>query len=69
MPFSGEKQGFFVLRQPKTETKTKTKKQQKQIRKFRAKWGGPLGHLTWPLNPPKKNKKKQNNKKQKQKKK
>ena len=19
---------------------------------FRAKWGGPLGHLTWPLNPP-----------------
>ena len=22
---------------------------------FRAKWGGPLGHLTWPLNPPNKN--------------
>ena len=23
-----------------------------------AKWGGPLGHLTWPLNPPKKQKSK-----------
>ena len=40
----------------------KGKKQQKRTKKgrknkrggFRAKWGGPLGRLTWPLNPPKK---------------
>ena len=32
-----------------------------------AKWGGPLGHLTWPLNPPTKNTKKKKTKKNKQK--
>ena len=46
----------------KKNTKKTTKKQkQKNKGGFRAKWGGPLGHLTWPLNPPKK----QNTKKQK----
>ena len=34
---------------------------------FRAKWGGPSGNLTWPLNPPKKTKKKQKNKNKKNK--
>ena len=34
----------------KTKTKQKTNKEG-----LRAKWGGPSGHLTWPLNPPKKN--------------
>ena len=31
----------------------------------RAKWGGPSGHLTWPLNPPKQNKNKKERKKRK----
>ena len=34
------------------------KKNSKKKWRFRAKWGGPLGHLTWPLNPPQKNKNK-----------
>ena len=53
----------------KKKQKNKKQKQQKTTNKwggFRAKWGGPSGHLTWPLNPPKKKtKKKQKNKKQK----
>ena len=68
MPFSGENKVFFVLNNRK-----KTKPPKKQHNKnnknkqggFRAKWGGPSGHLTWPLNPPKKTNKKNKTKKQK----
>ena len=48
--------------------KTKTKTKQNKQGGFRAKWGGPSGHLTWPLNPPKKTKKTKQNPKNKQKK-
>ena len=51
---------------PTTKTKqTETKQKQNKTNKegFRANRGGPLGHLTWPLNPPKK-KTKRNQKKQ-----
>ena len=66
MPFSRGKRGFFcVLKEQRKENnnKTKNKKQKRQtiIKKgFRAKWGLPSGHLTWPLNP--KNKKLKNKK-------
>ena len=69
-PFLGGKQGFFVL-QSKERKGTKTNQKKQKINKFggfRAKWGGPLGHLTWPLNPPKHKKNKNKNKKKKQKK-
>ena len=67
-PFLGGKQGFFVL-QSKERKGTTTNQKKQKINKFggfRAKWGGPLGHLTWSLNPPKQkqNKKKTNKKKQ-----
>ena len=54
MPFSGGKQGFFfrITKQRKEQKQTKKQKNNKEGG-FRAKWGGPLGHLTWPLNPPK----------------
>ena len=46
------------------------KEKQKKGKKggFRARWGGPLGHLTWPLNPPKEkqNRKQKINKNKKQ---
>ena len=44
---------------PTTKTKqTETKQKQNKTNKegFRTNRGGPLGHLTWPLNPPKKKK-------------
>ena len=74
MPFSGGKKTRFFSVLNNQKNKTKKKKQNKKNNKnkkggFRAKWGGPLGHLTWPLNPPKKQKNKTKNKKQKQKKK
>ena len=60
MPFSRGKRSFVL--------KTKKRKQQKTQKKgFRAKWGGPLGHLTWPLNPPKQKTKQKQKKKQKKK--
>ena len=56
---------------PPKKTKNKKKEQPKTKKKkeggFRAKWGGPLGHLTWPLNPPKKHKNKKINKENKRK--
>ena len=66
--FLGEKQ-FFNGRQRKERNKNKTKQTKKnKLGGFSAKWGGPSGHLTWPLNPPRKTKKtnhkKQTNKKQ-----
>ena len=54
MPFWGEKQAVFSIKNKERKAKkTKTKKQ---------KGGGPLGHLTWPLNPRKKKNKKQKQK-------
>ena len=55
-PFLGGKTGFSYWEQRKQRKKTKTK----QIGGFRAKWGGPSGHLTWPLNPSKETKNKTN---------
>ena len=40
---------------PSKAKKGKPKKQTPKKGGFRAKWGGPLGHLTWPLHPPNKN--------------
>ena len=54
-PFLGGKTGFFLLKETKKARQGK-KQKQKKYGGFRAKWGGPLGHLTWPLNPPKKTK-------------
>ena len=42
-----------------------SKKNNKKTKTKRAKWGGPLGHLTWPLNPQKNKTKKQKKTKQK----
>ena len=68
-PFLGGKQGFCLL-ETKERIKNKGKtKPKKQIRRVRAKWGGPSGHLTWPLNPPQKTNKKTKLKKNKHKKK
>ena len=53
-------------RQPKNKNLPKTN--QKTKGGFRAKWGGPLGHLTWPLNLQEKQKTKNSNKPQKNKK-
>ena len=41
----GGGQGFSI--------NNKEKKKQRKTKGFRAMWGGPLGHLTWPLNPQK----------------
>ena len=52
MPSSrGKKQVSSIRRQRKG--KEKKTKQQTNKEGLSAKWGGPLGHLTWPLNPPK----------------
>ena len=51
---------------PKKENQKKTNKKNK-YGGFRAKWGGPSGHLTWPLNPPKKQQKTKKTKQKKQK--
>ena len=54
---------------PSKKNKKLNKKQKQQKNKygeFRAKWGGPSGHLTWPLNPPKKHKNKKTKKTKKQ---
>ena len=55
MAFFRGKTVFFYLKQRKeSKKKTQTKQENKKIKGgFRAKWGGPLDHLTWPLNPPK----------------
>ena len=66
MPFPRGTTKFFLYCKAKKGTKTKHKKQKiNKFGGFRAKWGGPLGHLTWPLNPPKQ---KRNNNKKKQRK-
>ena len=61
-PFWGEKTGFYSIKQQRKQRKetSPSKKKQTNIKKggFRAKWGSPLGHLTWPLNA-QKNKNKQ----------
>ena len=58
MAFFRAKTSFFSIK----SKDRKAKITQKNKEGFRAKWGGPLGHLTWPLNPPNKNKsKKQRN--------
>ena len=68
MPFSRGKTRFFFVLQSKERKGTTTNQKKQKINKFggfRAKWGGPLGHLTWSLNPPqqkKQNKKKKNKK-------
>ena len=55
MPFFSGKTVFYIRRK---ERKGKQKKTEERGG-FRARWGGPLGHLTWPLNPQKKQKQKQ----------
>ena len=50
---------------PTTKTKQREAKQKQNKRNkegFRANRGGPLGHLTWPLNPPKTKYQKETNK-------
>ena len=46
---------FLFLEENKKENK-RTKQRTKKGW-FRAKWGGPSGHLTWPLNPKKQRRK------------
>ena len=67
--FLGGKQVFCLLKKTKKgkQRKKQNQKKTKEYGGFRAKWGGPLGHLTWPLNPPKKNKTTKKNPKKKQK--
>ena len=68
-PFLGENKVFFVVfksEERKGNKKNKNKTNQRKKGGFRAKWGGPLGHLTLPLNPPKKTKKTKKTKTQKQ---
>ena len=54
----GGKQDFLLKRSKNTKkkklNKTNPPKRETNQKKggFRAKWGGPSGHLTWPLNPP-----------------
>ena len=48
MPFARGK--TFSMR---SKERKKNKKKAKKKGGFRAKWGGPSGRLTWPLNPPK----------------
>ena len=58
------KAGFLLLKTKNKNTKRrqKNKPSKKKLNKrpkkggFRAKWSGPSGHLTWPLNPPQKTK-------------
>ena len=52
-PFLGGKL-FFTQKQRKERKNNQKKKQKNKQGGFRAKWGGPSGHLTWPLTPPKK---------------
>ena len=52
MPFLGWKQGFSS-KSKKESNKRKTKQNKQKIGGLWAKWGGPLGQLTWPLHPKK----------------
>ena len=61
--FGGKK---FLFRIESKETKANKQKTKQKKGGFRAKWGGPFGHLTWPKTLPKKSKK-QKQKKQKNK--
>ena len=66
--YTGKNRVFSIKHQ---ERKAKTKKTNQKLKikgGLRAKWGGPLGHLTWPLHPPKnKNKTNKTNKQKRQK--
>ena len=55
------------MRSKERKKPKKPKETKNQKGGFRAKWGGPLGHLTWPLNHPKKDPKKKIKKKKPQK--
>ena len=51
-PFFRGKTRFFWFIPTQTKTnKKQTKTPKKQRRRVYGKWGGPKGHLTWPLNP------------------
>ena len=61
-PFPRENRVFCLLKAKKRKEKKQKQNKTKKYGGLRAKWGGPSGHLTRPLTPPKKQQKTNTNK-------